>query len=163
VAAIHRMTACLTRHWTSVMAFPVFRSHHRRLRSSVTTPGCTIERPVPLGNGRGFSVAEVVQTTEKVTGRPVRTQMCPRRAGNPHVLVSDSSEAREPLGWTLNHPDLESADRACMDMVSRQDAECVNERQDDQRTLTPQQFASRSASFSLLRSWHARGALTTRV
>jgi UDP-glucose 4-epimerase len=42
-----------------------------------------------------------------VTGRPVRTQMCPRRANDPPVLVSDSSEARELLGWTLNYPDLD--------------------------------------------------------
>jgi UDP-glucose-4-epimerase GalE len=62
---------------------------------------------INLGNGRGFSVAEVVQTTEKVTGRPVRTQMCPRRAGDPPVLVSDSGKACELLGWTPNHPDLE--------------------------------------------------------
>jgi len=62
---------------------------------------------INLGNGRGFSVGEVVQTTEKVMGRPVRTQLCPRRAGDPPVLVSDSSKARELLGWTPNYPDLD--------------------------------------------------------
>ena len=30
-----------------------------------------------LGNGRGFSVAEVVQASEKVTGRPIRVEICP--------------------------------------------------------------------------------------
>ena len=62
---------------------------------------------INLGNGRGFSVAEVVQTTEKVTGRPVRAQMCPRRAGDPPVLVSDSSKARELLSWKPRYPDLD--------------------------------------------------------
>jgi UDP-glucose 4-epimerase len=62
---------------------------------------------INLGNGRGFSVTEAVQTAEKVTGRPVRTQMCPRRAGDPPVLVSDSSKARELLGWTPDYPDLD--------------------------------------------------------
>jgi UDP-glucose-4-epimerase GalE len=62
---------------------------------------------INLGNGRGFSVAEVVQTAEKVTGRPVRTQMRPRRAGDPPVLVSDSTKARELLGWMPNYPDLD--------------------------------------------------------
>ena len=62
---------------------------------------------INLGNGLGFSVSEVVQTAEKVTGRPVRTQLCPRRAGDPPVLVSDSSKARELLGWMPNYPDLD--------------------------------------------------------
>jgi UDP-arabinose 4-epimerase len=60
-----------------------------------------------LGNGRGFSVAEVVTTSEKVTGRSVRTEMCPRRSGDPPVLVSDSSKARELLSWTPKFPQLD--------------------------------------------------------
>jgi UDP-arabinose 4-epimerase len=60
-----------------------------------------------LGNGRGFSVAEVVKTVEKVTGVPVRTEICPRRPGDPPVLVSDSTKARELLGWTPEFPDLD--------------------------------------------------------
>jgi hypothetical protein len=35
-------------------------------------------------------------------------------------------------------PRLGPADRACVDMVSRQVAKCLNERQDDQRTLMPE-------------------------
>ena len=62
---------------------------------------------INLGNGRGFSVGEVVQTTEKVMGRPVRTQLCPRRAGDPLVLVSDSSKGRELLDWTPKFPELD--------------------------------------------------------
>ena len=60
-----------------------------------------------LGNGRGFSVAEVVKTSEKVTGRPVPTEMCDRRLGDPPVLVSDSGKARELLGWTPKFPELD--------------------------------------------------------
>jgi UDP-glucose 4-epimerase len=59
-----------------------------------------------LGNGRGFSVAEVVKTSEKVTRRPVPTEMCDRRLGDPPVLVSDSSKARELLGRTPKFPEL---------------------------------------------------------
>ncbi len=60
-----------------------------------------------LGNGRGFSVAKVVKTSEKVIGRPVPTEMCDRRLGDPPVLVSDSSKARALLGWTPKFPELE--------------------------------------------------------
>jgi hypothetical protein len=67
-----------------------------------------------LGNGRGFSVAEVVKASEEVTGRSVPTEMCARRLGDPPVLVSDSSEARELLGWMPTYPDPGSADaHAC--------------------------------------------------
>ena len=42
VAAIHRMTGCRTRSWTSLIAFPVVRSYQRRLSGSVATPSWTM-------------------------------------------------------------------------------------------------------------------------
>jgi UDP-arabinose 4-epimerase len=60
-----------------------------------------------LGTGRGFSVAEVVTTSEKVTGRKVRTEICPRRPGDPPILVSDSGKAHAVLGWTPKFPELD--------------------------------------------------------
>jgi UDP-arabinose 4-epimerase len=60
-----------------------------------------------LGNGRGFSVAEVVKTSEKVTGLSVQTEICARRPGDPPILVSDSSKARQLLGWTPKFPELD--------------------------------------------------------
>jgi UDP-arabinose 4-epimerase len=61
-----------------------------------------------LGNGQGFSVAEVVATSEKVTGRPVKTEMCARRPGDPPILVSDSSKARRALGWAPKFAELDT-------------------------------------------------------
>jgi UDP-arabinose 4-epimerase len=60
-----------------------------------------------LGNGLGFSVAEVVKSAKEVTKLSVRTEMSPRRQGDPPVLVSDSGKARELLGWTPNFPVLD--------------------------------------------------------
>jgi UDP-arabinose 4-epimerase len=60
-----------------------------------------------LGNGRGFSVAEVVKAVEKVTGRSVPAEMCARRPGDPPVLVSDSAKARRLLDWVPQFSDLE--------------------------------------------------------
>jgi UDP-arabinose 4-epimerase len=60
-----------------------------------------------LGNGQGYSVADVVRTSEKVTALPIRTEMCPARPGDPPTLISDSSKAREVLGWRPKFPDLE--------------------------------------------------------
>lgn len=63
---------------------------------------------VNLGNGRGFSVKEVIATVERVTGRKIPVEMAPRRAGDPAVLVGSSNKARQLLGWTPRFPDLET-------------------------------------------------------
>jgi UDP-glucose 4-epimerase len=52
-----------------------------------------------LGVGRGFSVKDVVRAVEKVSGRPVRVEAAPRRAGDPAELVADPTEAKTILGW----------------------------------------------------------------
>ena len=52
-----------------------------------------------LGNGQGFSVLEVIQAAERVTGLSVSVTRGRRRAGDPAVLVSDAAKARENLGW----------------------------------------------------------------
>jgi UDP-glucose-4-epimerase GalE len=63
-----------------------------------------------LGTGHGHSVLEVMQTAERVTGRPVRKQMSPRRPGDPPALVADPTKALDLLGWT--------AKRSLEDIVS---------------------------------------------
>jgi UDP-arabinose 4-epimerase len=60
-----------------------------------------------LGNGRGFSVAEVINTAAQVTAQSVPVEICPRRPGDPPILVSDSSKARELLGWVPRFPGLD--------------------------------------------------------
>jgi UDP-arabinose 4-epimerase len=59
-----------------------------------------------LGNGDGFSVAEVIQTAQQVTRLTIKTELAPRRSGDPPVLVSDSTKARNLLGWKPNFPHL---------------------------------------------------------
>lgn len=52
-----------------------------------------------LGNGKGFSVFEVIETARKVTGLPLKVEVGPRREGDPAVLVADSTKAKKMLGW----------------------------------------------------------------
>ena len=60
-----------------------------------------------LGNGRGFSVRQVVETARKVTGHAIPAQDAPRRAGDPAVLVASAEKIRRELGWQPKYPDLE--------------------------------------------------------
>ena len=59
-----------------------------------------------LGNGQGFSVQEVIDTAQQVTGRSIAVVNGPRRAGDPARLVADSSLIRENLGWQPRYADL---------------------------------------------------------
>ena len=52
-----------------------------------------------LGNGNGFSVQEVIDAAQRVTGRPVPVQYVERRSGDPARLVADASRAVQLLGW----------------------------------------------------------------
>ena len=61
-----------------------------------------------LGNGNGFSVQEVIDTANRVTGRPVTVRDAPRRDGDPARLVADATLARQQLGWQPQFADLET-------------------------------------------------------
>jgi len=52
-----------------------------------------------VGTGKGFSVLEVIQSVERVTGKKVPTHIAPRRDGDPPELVADSRRLRQILGW----------------------------------------------------------------
>jgi UDP-arabinose 4-epimerase len=61
-----------------------------------------------LGNGRGFSVREVISAVENVTGRKIAVRLGPRRAGDPPMLVSDARRVCAALGWVPQFPALEA-------------------------------------------------------
>jgi UDP-glucose 4-epimerase len=60
-----------------------------------------------LGNGNGFSVEEVIEKTESVTGKKVPYEEVERREGDPARLVADSEKARKILGWNPSRQKLE--------------------------------------------------------
>jgi UDP-glucose 4-epimerase len=59
-----------------------------------------------LGNGRGFSVREVIEAAESVLGSKVPTVARPRRAGDPPMLVAAAERIRDELGWRPRKPSL---------------------------------------------------------
>lgn len=61
-----------------------------------------------LGNGNGFSVQEVLDAVERVTGQAVPYEDAPRREGDPANLVADSRAAKSILGWNPQYADIDT-------------------------------------------------------
>ncbi len=52
-----------------------------------------------VGTGKGTTVLEVIQATERISGRQVPYVMSPRRAGDPIEVYADPTFAAQTLGW----------------------------------------------------------------
>ena len=61
-----------------------------------------------LGNGRGFTVLEVIAAARRVTGVDIRYRMSSRRPGDPAGLVGCADKARAVLGWEPRFTDLDA-------------------------------------------------------
>jgi UDP-glucose 4-epimerase len=61
-----------------------------------------------LGNERGFTVREVIDTVRRVTKHPIPARPAARRPGDPAVLVASSAKIRRQLAWNPRFPDLEA-------------------------------------------------------
>jgi UDP-glucose 4-epimerase len=61
-----------------------------------------------LGNGKGFSVREVIDSVRRVTGKPIKVEEHPRRPGDPAVLIAGSEAIARDLGWKPKHSELDS-------------------------------------------------------
>ena len=59
-----------------------------------------------LGNGHGFTVQEVISTSEEVTGRKIPVVHAERREGDASTLVAESNKAQRLLGWDPQFADL---------------------------------------------------------
>ena len=55
----------------------------------------------------GFSVREVIQTVEGVSGRKLSVREAPRRPGDVAEIVADSSKLQAQLGWKPLYDDLQ--------------------------------------------------------
>ncbi|HXY01253.1 MAG TPA: UDP-glucose 4-epimerase GalE [Candidatus Limnocylindrales bacterium] len=60
-----------------------------------------------VGNSRGFSILEVIDAAEKITGRKIPRELGPRRPGDPAVLVASKEKLKNTLGWEAKHSSLE--------------------------------------------------------
>ena len=63
-------------------------------------------RTYNLGNGRGFSIQELIDVAREITGHPIPTKVVARRPGDPAILIASSDKIRRELGWQPQYPDL---------------------------------------------------------
>ena len=75
-------------------------------------PSASIQSHYNLGNGRGFSIHEVVESARRVTGQPIPTEIGPRRSGDPAILIASSEAANQDLGWSPRFTDLDAIIRS---------------------------------------------------
>lgn len=60
-----------------------------------------------LGSSQGFSVKEIVEMAREVTGKEIRAEIGPRRAGDPSILIASSEKAKKILGWKPSRTNIE--------------------------------------------------------
>jgi UDP-glucose 4-epimerase len=61
-----------------------------------------------IGNGQGFTVREVIESARRVTKHPIPVEECPRRAGDPAVLVASSEKIKRELGWQPKFAEMDA-------------------------------------------------------
>jgi len=60
-----------------------------------------------LGNQRGHSIREVIETVKKVSGKDFKVVEAERRSGDVPILTADATKAKSELGWKIEKPELE--------------------------------------------------------
>lgn len=68
-----------------------------------------------LGNGKGYSVKEVIETARQVTQKPITAIAAPRRPGDPAILVASPAKIMSELGWQPQYGDLPTIIRTAYD------------------------------------------------
>lgn len=61
-----------------------------------------------LGTGTGTSITELADAVERVSGKPVKRVIGPRREGDPPSLVASNEKARRLLGWAPQRSDIDT-------------------------------------------------------
>jgi UDP-glucose 4-epimerase len=71
------------------------------------------------GYGHGYSVREVLDTVQRVSGKPLTIREEPRREGDPPVLVARADRVRSVLGWQPKLDSLETIVRTSLGWEER--------------------------------------------
>ena len=64
------------------------------------------------GYSQGYSVKEVLDTVQEVTGKTLNVSMAERRDGDPPMLIAKADKIKEKLGWVPQHNNLKEIIRS---------------------------------------------------
>ncbi len=81
-------------------------AHVQALEALIAEPRRSLT--MNAGYGKGFSVLEVLDAVDRVTGRKIVRRMGPRRAGDPDSLISDNARIKATLPWVPQYADLDT-------------------------------------------------------
>lgn len=87
-----------------VHVLDIAKAHILSLKYLEESEGCEAYN---LGNGKGYSVFEVIEAARRVTGKQIPAVVRQPRAGDPAVLVASSKLAECRLGWQPEFPNIE--------------------------------------------------------
>ena len=72
-----------------------------------------------IGYQKGYSVLDVSEVVKRVSGVDFPVTLSGRRAGDPVAIVASNARARETLGWTPTHDDLDAIVRQALNWERR--------------------------------------------
>jgi UDP-glucose 4-epimerase len=72
-----------------------------------------------IGYGRGYSVREVIDAFEAVTGKPLPHEIAARRPGDPAQLIADTAAIRTELDWRPRFDEIGFIVRSAIDWERR--------------------------------------------
>lgn len=81
-------------------------AHLLALEKMQNSNSCALSMTYNLGSEKGFSVNQIVQAVKDVTKKDIRTEIAPRRKGDPAVLVASSEKIKKDLGWSPRYNDI---------------------------------------------------------
>ncbi len=80
--------------------------------------GTRFNMPINLGSASGYSIKQVIETLEDISGQSLNVESGPRRDGDKARVIADNSLAREKLGWSPTY-DLDSIIRDAWEWQSK--------------------------------------------
>ena len=86
-----------------IHVFDIADSHLRALQEIERVAGEAFN----VGTSRGYSILEVIETVERVTGQKITRRLSARRPGDPAFLVASKEKIKAALGWEARHSSLE--------------------------------------------------------
>src|SRR6185437_16861539 len=77
-------------------------------------------RAYNIGTGTSYSVRQVVNEVERITGRKVNARVAERRSGDPAVLCASPRRIMQELEWKPRHSSLEQILRSAWEWKQKQ-------------------------------------------